>query len=157
MPERELSEVLARQLDEQLEQLERLLALVPREQMDFAPAYPAFRLGELVAHLEDAVGGVCACLDRVQQGRGGRFSAAAAPGVSEARKLCREAWLEMNDEQLHQRIVSLFQPEGSLFLEIYLTNMKHLQLHTYQLFVYLKSLQVPLDTRDLYRMPDAGA
>ncbi len=46
---------------------------------------------------------------------------------------------------------TVFVPEGEAILTLLLGNLEHLINHKYQLFLYLKMLDVPVATRDFYR------
>src|SRR6266851_3310913 len=63
-----------------------------------------------------------------------------------------EGFAVLGDEQLAHAVPTVFVPEGEAILTLLLGNLEHLINHKYQLFLYLKMLDVPVATRDLYRL-----
>ena len=155
-----MKEVLFERIDEDLALVEEMLALLPAGSEGWRPAWPGdvpLTVAELAAHLAESFGGVCACFARLDLlnltkietvgltlGESGRVMAAYRAQVSEALGLMEDAdWVRV--------IPTYFVPEGEPFLAVLLTNLKHVNHHAHQLFVYLKLLGVPVGTRHLYR------
>ena len=156
-----MTQVLFERIDEDLALIEEMLALIPPSAEDWRPNWPGdvpFTMPELVAHLADSCGGICACFARLhpsldwtkaetaglRTGRNRRVIAGYRAMVQEARALTR-------DEDWMRVIPSYFVAEGEPFLTVLLVNLKHVNHHAHQLFVYLKLLGVPVGTRHLYR------
>lgn len=156
-----MTRVMSARIDEDLALLEELLALVPRGAEDWHPDWPGdvpFTTSELTAHLAESCGGLCACFARLHPemtwtraetaglsvGRSWRVIAAYRVQVREGLALTREEdWMRV--------IPTYFVPEGEPFLAVVLTNLKHVNHHVHQLFLYLKVWGVPVGTRHLYR------
>jgi hypothetical protein len=156
-----MTRVLFDRIDEDFALIEEMLALVPNSSEDWRPDWPgdlSFTMSELVAHLAESCGGVCACFARLHPemnwtraetaglsvGRNGRVIAAYRAQVREALALTR-------DDDWMRVIPTYFVPEGEPFLAVVLTNLKHVNHHVHQLFTYLKVWGVPVGTRHLYR------
>jgi len=163
---RTLTEVLARRLDEDAALIEEMLLLVPAGKQGWRPDWPlAFTVEGLAAHLVESWGGVCGCFQRLhpqqmakltalqeQIAKAGEARLAASQGLlGECREKVKEGFLLTSDEDLGRRVPTYFNPGGEPFLEILLTNLKHVNHHAHQLFVYLKLMGVAVETRHLYR------
>jgi hypothetical protein len=56
----------------------------------------------------------------------------------------------LDDSDLRRVVKTTFVREGESLLTLLLGNLEHLINHKYQLFIYLKLLDIPLSTSDLY-------
>ena len=169
---RVLTEVLARRLDEDLALTEELLALMPAGQQEWRPDWPLTAGGEptftveaLARHLVMAWSGVVACLRKLHPEKLGHLDALQQelaqnqqPPVASCRALLGalrrhigEGFALTADVDLSREIPTYFTPRGEPLLETLLGNAKHSNHHAHQLFVYLKLLGVPVETRHLYR------
>ena len=167
-----LTEVLAQRFDEDIALIEELLALVPSDQESWRPDWPvpkggdpAFTVAQLAAHILMSWGGVNGCLQKLHPEKLKHFDAhkqqvaqqenptlAVSRGLLAAgRARTREGFALTSDADLARKIPTYFTPTGEVFLETLLTNGKHVNHHAHQLFVYLKLLGLPADTRHLYR------
>ena len=153
-----MKEVLFARIDEDFALVEEMLALLPAGCEGWRPAWPGdlpFTVAELVAHLAESFGGVCACFARLLNLRKvetvGLTVGESREVMAAYRLQVREAFELMEDEDLVRVIPTYFVPEGEPFLAVLLTNWKHVNHHAHQLFIYLKLLGVPVGTRHLYR------
>ena len=147
---RDLTLVLAAQVTSSADLLADLLAMVPQVPGEWRPPWPAFSLAELTTHLTESVAGVAACFHRLHPDRLAHFADAPRDFAS-LRHLIDEGFAATDDRDLARSIPTFFTPSGEPFLAVLLVNQQHLHQHTYQLFVYLKLLGLPVETRHLYR------
>ena len=150
------------------EQIELALKMIERlpDNLAWRPEIPqrAMDVGHLLGHLLECLSGFCAVFyaafpkhmahvialkelpvnhlcgqDEALQ----RFPEYAAH-IAEGFAICR-------DEDLARLIPSVFVPQGETLITLLLGNLEHFINHKYQLFFYLKSMEIPVATRDLYR------
>lgn len=164
-----LPPLILAKLREEIERTEHLIALIPVHQLDWRPEWPTpepsqgLTVGRLLGHLLTCLAGFCAALYAAHGERLAHFnrlrelSVSHHCGVDEARQRIRDyaAHIEagfalLTDADLDRPIPTVFIPEGEALLTLLLGNLEHLINHKYQLFSYLKTLGVPLGTRDLY-------
>ena len=151
MPTRSITAILAGQITTDADLLTDLLALAPVHQPDFRPPWlPAFSLAELTTHLTESLAGLAACFHRLHPDRLAHFLTAPRDSTT-LRHLIAEGFAATTDSDLDRAIPTYFTPTGEPFLSVLLVNQQHLHHHTYQLFVYLKLLGIPVETRHLYR------
>ena len=157
-------------LREQVERTEHLLRLIPPEKIDWRPDWPGARpLAELLGHLLDCLAGLCAVLYAAEPQKLAHFAAVRGRpvnqrcGVDEARERVQEymrhieeGFALLTDQDLARRIPTVFVPEGEALLTLLLGNLEHLINHKQQLFLYLKVLDVPVGTADLYARRGVG-
>ncbi len=149
-----MTAVLQARIDEDLALIVEMLTLVPAGVEEWRPPWPgapAFTVKELAAHLVESCGGVCACFARLHPSLGWERREAELWSVDECRARLRLAFAATRDEDLMRVISTYFVPEGEPFLAVLLINLKHVNHHAHQLFVYLKLLGVRVETRHLYR------
>jgi hypothetical protein len=156
-----MTQILFDRIDEDFALIEEMLAMVPPSADDWRPNWPGdlpFSMPELVAHLADSCGAVCACFARLHPEWGWTRAETAGLRVGLNRRVIaryraqlREARERTRDEDWIRIIPTYFAPDGEPFLTVLLTNLKHVNHHAHQLFIYLKLLGVPVGTRHLYR------
>jgi hypothetical protein len=164
-----LPPLILAKLCEQVERTEHLLSRLPASQMDWRPEWPTAEpsqgmpLSRLLGHLLSCLAGFCAALYAARSDHLAHFNRLRALpvnhrcSVDEARQRMRdymvhieEGFALLSDEDLARPIPTVFVPEGEALLTLLLGNLEHFINHKYQLFSYLKTLGVPLTTRDLY-------
>jgi hypothetical protein len=164
-----LSPLLLDKVREQVERTQHLLGLIPRDRQSWRPGFPGLTVGDLLGHILECLAGFCAALYQANPERLAHFlELKALPvnhscGVEEARGRIssylghiEEGFSLVSDEQMSRVVPTLFVPEGEALFTILLGNLEHLTNHKYQLFVYLKMLEVPVATPDLYRLRGQG-
>jgi hypothetical protein len=164
-----LPPLILTKLQEQVERTEHLLTQIPVGQLDWRPTWPTpepsygMAVSRLLGHLLTCLAGFCAALyaahsERLTHFKRLRELPVSHPcGIDEARHRIREylAHIEegfalLTDADLARPIPTVFVPEGEALLTLLLGNLEHFINHKHQLFSYLKTLGVPLGTRDLY-------
>lgn len=160
-----LTAALLMKLEEQIEVARSLIALIPAEKLEYKPLPDSLRVCDLLGHLLECLAGFCAALYAVKPDSLAYFESLRGLkvnhccGIEEARDRIRdysshitEGFGLLRDDDLVQRIPTIFVPEGEALLTVLLGNLEHLINHKHQLFFYLKLLGIPVTTRDLYRM-----
>jgi len=160
-----LSQALLAKIEEQIERLFHLIALIPEESIEWQPLNDAMQVCDLLGHLLETLAGFCAVLYALHPDRLGHFTRLRelevnhCCGIEEARlriqdyKACiEEGFALTDDEDLSRRIPTVFVSEGETILTLLLGNLEHLINHKYQLFFYLKMLGVRVATADLYHL-----
>jgi hypothetical protein len=152
-------------VDEQMERTAHLIRLLPEERLDWIPPIAgAWTLGMLLGHLLDCMAGICAVLAAAEPEQLAHFSALrdlpvnhrctaeeALGRIAAYRDHIREGFRALTDADLSRRIPTVFVPAGEPLLTLLLGNLEHLVNHKHRLFVYLKMLEVPVGSGDLYR------
>jgi hypothetical protein len=152
---------------EQIELAQKMVALVPNDKLLWQPAANSFRVGDLLGHLLETLAGFCAALFAVHKRELSHFARLRdlpvnhCCGIEEAtcrlrdyRAYIEEGFAWIGDEDLTQKVPTIFTPDGEAVLTILLGNLEHLINHKHQLFFYLKLLGVPVSSRDLYQFRD---
>ena len=162
-----LTQLLLEKVREQIERTQHLLSLVPGEKLSWRPSFPGppSSLGVLLGHILECLAGFCAALHSVNPDRLTHLLDLRGLPVNhccdaeEARQRIasyldhiQEGFAVLTDEQLAHAVPTIFVHEGEAILTLLLGNLEHLINHKYQLFLYLKMLDVPVATRDLYRL-----
>ena len=164
-----LPPVILAKLHEEVDRTEHLLALIPPDQLDWRPQWPTpepssgLPISRLLGHLLTCLAGFCAALHAAHSDRLVHFTrlrelpVSHPCGIDEARHRIHdymthidEGFALLTDADLARSIPTVFVPEGEALLTLLLGNLEHFINHKYQLFSYLKTLGVPLGTRDLY-------
>ena len=159
-----LSPIVLSKIEDQIDRIDHLVALLPDGQLDWTPPIPrAFSVSVLLGHLMESTSGFCAVLYAARPDRLGHFvelkklSGNGRIGPSEARVRLgmyrahiREGFALLSDEDLGRKIPTVFVPEGESILSLLLVNSEHLASHKYQLFMYLRLLGVNVASKDLY-------
>jgi hypothetical protein len=161
-----LTRLLLHKIEEQIERAEHLTALAPSEQIEWTPSPDALRVCDLLGHLLECMAGFCAALYAIHPDRLAHFNglrelpvnhccgkAEALGRMNDYRARIREGFACVSDEELSTRIPTVFVNEGEPLLRLVLNNLEHLINHKYQLFFYLKLLEIPVGTSDLYHLP----
>jgi DinB superfamily len=152
-------------LEEQIERAQHLLTLIPSDKLEWRPQPASSRVCDLLGHLLECLSGFCAALYAVNSDRLVHFADLRelpvnhCCGVDEARERVREYAMHiktgfalLSDDDLTRRVPTIFVPEGEPLILILLGNLEHFINHKYQLFFYLKLLDVGVTTSDLYRI-----
>lgn len=63
-----------------------------------------------------------------------------------------EGFAVITDDDLTRQIPTVFVPQGEALFTILTGNLEHYINHKYQLFFYLKMLNIPVATHDLYHL-----
>jgi hypothetical protein len=160
-----LTAALLSKLEEQIELASRLITLIPADELEYKPLPDSLRVCDLLGHLLECLAGFCASLYAVKPDRLAHFGSLRelrvnhCCGIEEARHRIgdysshiREGFGLLRDDDLVQRVPTIFVPEGEALMTVLLGNLEHLINHKHQLFFYLKLLGVPVTTRDLYRI-----
>jgi hypothetical protein len=151
-------------LEEQIERADHLLNAIPSDKLEWKPTADSLRVCDLLGHLLECLAGFCATLYAVNSDRLAHFADLRelpvnhCCGIEEARERVRQYAMHiktgfalLSDDDLKRRVRTVFVPEGEPLITILLGNLEHVINHKYQLFFYLKLLEVGVTTRDLYR------
>src|SRR6266702_8135114 len=152
MPSTTLTIAIQRKLQEVVERTEHLIALVPADSLHWHPEAPDNnfgQLGDLLGHLLDCMGGVCAVMLRAFPEQLASFADLRSQIVNhfsspketlrrfQAYRNCIDAgFVCCLDADLERTLPSVFVPEGLPMLTLLLNNLEHLVSHKYQLFFY---------------------
>lgn len=160
-----LTAALLSKLEQQIELASRLITLIPPEKLEYKPLPDSLRVCDLLGHLLECLAGFCAALYVVKPDSLAHFESLRGLrvnhccGIEEARErigdysiYISEGFGLLTDDDLVQRIPTIFVHEGEALMTVLLGNLEHLINHKHQLFFYLKLLGVPVTTRDLYRI-----
>jgi hypothetical protein len=160
-----LAILILSKLEEQIERTEHLITLVPPDKLEWSPRPDSLRVCDLLGHLLECLAGFCALLHKLAPERLAHFERLRelevnhCCGIDEAQSRLedytghiREGFAIVSDQDLSRRLPTLFVSEGEAALTLLLGNLEHLINHKYQLFIYLKLLDVRVGTPDLYRL-----
>jgi hypothetical protein len=158
-----LSQALWHKLREQITLTERLIKLLPADKLHWQPLPAAFRIDDLLGHLLECLAGFCAALYALRPDELAHFAALrqlpvnhrctideAESRISDYQKHLEEGFALLSDQELAQRLLTLFVKEGETAMTILLGNLEHFINHKYQLFFYLKLLGINVESADLY-------
>jgi hypothetical protein len=159
-----LTQALWHKLQQQIALTQNLLKLLPAGKLHWQPLPGAFRLDDLLGHLLEALAGFCAALYALRPYELAHFAALrqlpvnhrctideAESRINDYQKHLAEGFALLNDQQLAQRLPTLFVKEGETAMTILLGNLEHFINHKYQLFFYLKLLGINVESADLYQ------
>ena len=151
-------------IEDQIGRVEHLMTLIPDYKLDWTPPIPkGFSISVLVGHLMECFAGFCAVLYAANPDRlihfldlkkataNQRYSPVEARirfGVY--RDHIREGFALLQDNDLSRLISTVFVPDGEPLLSLFLINFEHLASHKYQLFIYLRLLELNVSSKDLY-------
>jgi hypothetical protein len=156
--------VLAK-IEEQIDRTLHLIDLIPPDHEEWRPQPNSLRVCELLGHLLECLAGFCATLYAVNQERLANFerlrdlpvnhccgSEEALMRIRDYSSYIKQGFDLLDDSDLKSRVKTVFVPAGEPLLTLLLGNLEHLVNHKYQLFFYLKLLDVPVATSDLYTL-----
>jgi hypothetical protein len=156
------SVVLAK-IDEQVDRTLHLVALIPADKVEWKPASNSLRICDLLGHLLECFAGFCATLYAINPERLAHFkklrelpvnhccgSEEALTRIRHYSAHIKQGFDLLDDSDLRRVVKTTFVREGESLLTLLLGNLEHLINHKYQLFIYLKLLDTPLSTSDLY-------
>jgi hypothetical protein len=160
-----LAESLAAKIDEQISRTLHLIGTIPPDRVAWVPPIPgAWSIAQLLGHLFDCLGGVCAVLYAAYPTELAQFPAlqtlpvnlAATPQEAALRIALYRAHIVqgftvLRDDDLAGKMPTVFVEDGESMLTLLLGNLEHLVSHKYQLFTYLKLAGVSVGTPDLYQ------
>lgn len=161
---RQLCVSLLAKIHEQIDGVEHLTGLLPRDCLDWAPATPGtWPVGVLIGHLLDCMAGFCAVLNAYEPERLAHFVSLreasvnhsctpgeAADRIATYRAHIDEGFMLLRDANLGRRVPTVFVKQGESLLTLLLGNLEHLVNHKHQLFTYLKLIGVSVTSQDLY-------
>jgi hypothetical protein len=160
-----VSTLFLSKLEEQIERTLHLITLIPADKLEWSPQGGSLRVCDLLGHLLECLAGFCATLYAVNSERLAHFERLRELPVNHCceieeahERVCvyathiREGFSLFGDDDLTRSIPTVFVPEGEAVTTILLGNLEHLINHKYQLFFYLKLLEVGVTTSDLYRI-----
>lgn len=155
---------LSGKIREQVELIDGLIQKLPEEQLAWTPHASDWSMGRLLGHLLDCLAGMCAALYAANPEALGHFGQLRGLPVNhccgreEARGRIRQygssiaqGFAILTDADLARPVPTVFVPAGELLLSLILGNLEHITNHKHELFTRLKTLGVPVETRDLYR------
>ena len=158
-----LAVVVLAKIDEQIDRTLHLIALIPPEKTEWRPDSKASRICDLLGHLLECLAGFCATLYAANPERLAHFeklrelpvnhccgSEEALARIHHYSVHIKQGFDLLDESDLRRRIKTAFVPEGESLLTLLLGNLEHLINHKYQLFFYLKLLDIPVATSDLY-------
>jgi len=161
--------LIREQFHQEVSLAKALVAQIPPAAAPWKPEWPAgappFTVQALCWHLCDALSGVCAVLaktaaepDPRAEDLRARLRAGSAGTIEQSADLLAalggfadSAFRRISDADLSRSLPTVFAASGKPVLTLLLTNLTHFTNHKYQLFVYLRMLGVPVETKDLYR------
>jgi len=148
---------------EQIERTVHLIGFVSDAEWR-PPIDGAWSVGELLGHLFDCLGGVCAVLYAAHPAELAHFAELQklavnfacgpeeAPGrIAAYRARIDEGFEVLRDDDLGRMLPTVFVPEGESVLTLLLGNLEHLINHKHQLFLYVQLAGANVGTPDLYR------
>jgi len=154
--------VLAK-IEEQIDRTLHLIELIPSDKTEWRPQPNSFRICDLLGHLLECLAGFCATLYAVKPDVLDHFEELRelpvnhCCGQEEALMRIRHYSIHikqgfdlLDDNDLKIRVKTVFVSEGEPVMTLLLGNLEHLINHKYQLFFYLKILDIPVSTKDLY-------
>lgn len=163
-----LPTILLTKIREQVKTTEDLISRIPPDRTNWRPSVPArvgsvFRVDELLGHLLECAAGFCAVLKKVHPDELAHFEklrprrrnhrCGLGEAVAELKVYfdhVEEGFETLTNDDLERIVPTVFVPEGQAVLTILLSNLEHLIHHKYQLFFYLKMMDVSVGTKDLY-------
>ena len=160
-----LCSALLAKIQEQVERTIHLIQLVPEDRLDWQPPLTeSWPVNLLFGHLLETLAGFCAVLAAASPLLLAHFNelrnlpvnhacspAEAVSRIGAYRAGIEEGFAYLTDRDLADSIPTLFVKHGEPLLTLLLGNLEHLINHKHQLFIYLKLMNVPVTTPDLYR------
>ena len=163
----ELTLSLFAKVQEQIDLLQKLVLLIPPDRLYWQPSSAVFRICDLLGHLLETLSGFCAALYALHPERLSHFMRLrdlpvnhcceieeARTRIAEYETCIAEGAAVLNDADLSKVIPTVLSKNGEMLLTILLGNLEHLVNHKFQLYFYLKLLEVPISSHDLYRFRD---
>jgi len=156
------SDVLAK-IEEQIGRTLHLIELIPSDKTEWRPQPQSFRICDLLGHLLECLAGFCATLYAANPERLAHFERLrelpvnhccgreeALSRIHQYSSHIKQGFELLEDGDLRRFIKTVFVSEGESVASLLLGNLEHLINHKYQLFFYLKLLDIPVSTSDLY-------
>jgi hypothetical protein len=150
-------------IEEQIDRTLHLIELIPADKTEWRPQPNSFRVCDLLGHLLECLAGFCATLYAANPERLVHFdklrelpvnhSCGSEEALTRIRQYSlhiKEGFDLLDDSNLGRRVRTVFVSEGESVLTLLLGNLEHLINHKYQLFFYLKLLDIRVTTSDLY-------
>jgi hypothetical protein len=173
MAGRAVTESVREKVQETIERLGHLVSRVPWGRLEWRPATEGVRpgspepvdLGHLLGHLLTCLAGFCAAFQAAIPEKLGELAELRELqvdhfcGTGEAReriavyaRAIERGFECCTDEDLGRRVRTMFVAEGETLMTLLLGNLEHTLNHKYQLFFYLRMMEVDVGTADLYRL-----
>ena len=162
--EKSAPKLLLEKIEEQVELTQRLIQMIPENQLEVRPIENSFKICELLGHLLETLAGFCAALYAVYpQKLAYFFELRSLPvnhccGIKEANQrvaqyesCIKDGFALLTDDDLLLIVPTIFKPDGEAIMTILLGNLEHLINHKHLLFVYLKLIGQPISSKDLYK------
>lgn len=164
VPDNHIVESIRLKVREQIERTEHLIQLIPPARIEWNPQWPggSFDTGHLLGHLLECLAGFCAVfyvvfpqqLEGMLELRSLPVNHFCKPDEAMRRIQAYARYIEegfdlCGDEDLQRMLPTVFAISESV-MTLLLGNLEHLINHKYQLFVYLKILGVPVNSRDIF-------
>jgi GNAT superfamily N-acetyltransferase len=150
-------------IHEQLARTVHLVRLLPPEQLQAVPIPGAWPPAILLGHILECLAGFCAVLAAASPDLLPHFAQLRGQPVNQpidaAEALFRiamyrtaidEGFALLGDADLARALPTVFVPQGESILTLLLGNLEHLINHKHQLFTYLRLMDIPVGTPDLY-------
>ena len=152
-----LCDAILSKIHEQIERTDHLIGMLSPGQLNWTPEIPgAWCTGQILGHVLDCLGGICAVLMAVYPDRLAYFQRLREEvdhprdGMALFQKHIDEGFALLKDSDLSKPIPTVFVEAGEPVITLLLGNLEHLINHKHQLFMYLKLMGASVATPDLY-------
>jgi hypothetical protein len=161
-----LCEAFHNKIDEQIDRMAHLAALLPDNSLQ-RPLHGSsgWSAGDLLSHLLDCMAGFCAALYAIEPLKLAHFQQLRSLPVNRSISVdvfqsqletykvsISEAFKVIGDADLARHVPTVFVPEGVSLATLLLGNLEHVINHKRQLFDFLKREGLSVGTADLYRL-----
>jgi uncharacterized damage-inducible protein DinB len=153
-----LCDSILAKIHEQIERTDHLVGLLSPGQLNWTPEIPgAWSTGQILNHILDCLGGICAFLMAVYPEQLAYFQRLREERIDRPRdglvlfqKHIDQGFVLLKDSDLSKPIPTVFVKSGEPVMTLLLGNLEHLINHKHQLFMYLKLMGASVASRDLY-------
>lgn len=152
-----LCDAILAKIHEQIERTDHLIGMLSPGQLNWTPEIPgAWSTGQILGHILDCLGGICAVLMAVYPEQLAHFQRLrqmpqeTRAGLVLFKDHIDQGFALLKDSDLSKPIPTVFVEAGEPVITLLLGNMEHLINHKHQLFMYLKLMGANVATRDLY-------
>ncbi len=144
-------------IHEQIERTDHLIGMLSPVELNWTPEIPgAWCTGQILGHVLDCLGGICAVLMAVYPEQLAYFQRLrevpqeARDGLALFQEHIDQGFSLLKDSDLSKPIPTVFVEAGEPVMTLLLGNLEHLINHKHQLFMYLKLMGANVASRDLY-------